>query len=98
MSKFKRGQSGNPKGRPKGAKNKISKDLRELIDVFLNENFEYVKNQFRELSPRDQIKFFTDLLPYAIPKLQHTKQENELSNLSPEDVEKLANELIKKIK
>ena len=75
-----KGQTNNPKGRPKGSKNRVSKDLKELIDAFLNEKFELVKDQFNKLPPKDQLKFFTDLLPYVVPKLQDTKQEVEINN------------------
>ena len=75
-----KGQTNNPKGRPKGSKNRVSKDLKELIDAFLNEKFELVKDQLNELPPKDQRKFFTNLLPYVVPKLQDTKQEVEINN------------------
>jgi hypothetical protein len=77
MSKFKKGQSGNPKGRPKGAKNILSKDLRETITDFLNENIETVTSKFSEMNTRDQSKLIIDLLQYAIPKLQNAKHEME---------------------
>jgi len=69
----------NRSGRKKGVKNKITKDLREAINNFLQENYETVTIKFNDLSPRDQMKFFLELLQYAIPKLQNIKQDADIN-------------------
>ncbi len=60
----------NKDGRPKGAKNKITVNLREKITDFLNDNFEKVLNDFEKLEPKDKMKFYLDFMNYAIPKYQ----------------------------
>ena len=84
MARFKKGESGNIGGRPPGAKNKVNEELREAISSFLSLEFEGMKSSFSRLAPKDKLKFFTDLLPYAIPRLQSTSLEMDFERL-PDD-------------
>ncbi len=90
---FKPGQSGNPQGRPKGSRNKVSNDLREKITDFLSGQFETIKTLFadedKKLSPRDKLKFYTELLQYGLPKLSSVSTEIDIDKLSDEDIEDL---------
>lgn len=79
MSKFKKGQSGNPNGRPKGAKNKDTKALRERINHLLNKNWEAIQTDLEELTPKERIDAYIKLLEYALPKLQRTELSTEQS-------------------
>ncbi len=69
---FKKGISGNPTGRPQGAQNKLTQQLRETISDFLFENFKKIKDDFKKLEPKERAKLYCDLLQYALPKLQAT--------------------------
>lgn len=93
---FKKGQSGNPKGRPRGAKNKATNELREWVERLINDNLDTIANDIKELDPNDRVKFFLALLNYTLPKQQSVKAEiNDereqivIANLSAESRETL---------
>jgi hypothetical protein len=47
-SRFKKGQSGNPSGRPKGAKNKAPKNLKKMRDLVITEAYREVRVQDKD--------------------------------------------------
>jgi len=93
---FEKGNSGNPDGRPKGTNNKLTKQLRETINDFLETNFESVIQDFEKLTPKERLKFYCELLQYGLPKLQAVQMENDFENLSDEQLNFIINELLKK--
>ena len=74
---FEQGISGNPEGRPKGAKNKNIMQLREMINGFLETNFEKIICDFEELKPKERVKLYCDLLQYGLPRLQAVQSATE---------------------
>lgn len=95
---FEKGQSGNPGGRPKGAANKVTNQLRETITAFLDENFEKVKKDFAKLTPAMRIRMYLELLQYGVPKLQSVQIETEFDRLTDEQLQEIVDELTNKIK
>lgn len=77
MSKYKKGQSGNINGRPKGAMNKEKKALRECITAFLEDNYELLEKDLLELQGKDRIDRMIALLEYSTPKLNRTDLSND---------------------
>lgn len=92
---FKQGQSGNIKGKPKGAKNKISLQLREMITDFLIENFSKVLKDFSLLKPNERAKLYCDLLQYGLPKLQSISTDIQLEKLPEEQLDEIINRITK---
>jgi hypothetical protein len=67
---FKKGQSGNPSGKPKGAINKTTKEIRETITHIVSNNIDTIQKDLDELSPKDRVKVLVDLIQYITPKLK----------------------------
>jgi hypothetical protein len=68
---FEKGQSGNPNGRPKGAKDKVTTEARQMFLGVMEGELHHVKGQLEALrheSARDYLKALAALLPYFLPK------------------------------
>jgi vacuolar-type H+-ATPase subunit E/Vma4 len=92
MGKF---EKGNP-GKPKGAKNKVNSQMRELIQQLFDDNFDKVQEDLEALEAKDRLKFLSDLLPYLLPKLQSTTHSTkiDLDSMSEEDMDILINRIV----
>jgi hypothetical protein len=99
---FKKGQSGNPTGRPAGTKNKATEDLRTKINAWIEDNWDEMKQDYRDMEPEKRLAFFEKLLKYAVPPLQSINMEvegrvsQELKQLSYEQVEEIAERILLK--
>lgn len=87
-------QKGNP-GKPKGAKNKKSVELRQAINNFLEDNFSRVQQDFDVLEPKDRMKLYCDLLQYGLPKLQAVSNTHGFENMTDDQLEEIVQELKK---
>ena len=68
---FKKGTSGNPKGKPKGLKNKVTEEARVIfVDVMEGEvgNIKDSLQLLREESTEKYLKALSSLFPYFMPK------------------------------
>lgn len=86
---FKKGISGNSKGRPKGAKNRNTEQVRELLVKFVNSNLQNLQKEYDLLEGRDKLIFIDRLLKHVLPRPLH-----ELEYLD----EKQLDDLIKRLK
>ena len=65
---FKKGTSGNPKGRPVGSKNKLSNELLNSIHELVMDNMEQFREDLKELSPKDRIQAMIQMTKIILPK------------------------------
>lgn len=61
-------------GRQKGTQNKDTKKLRERVDSLLDDNWDKVVNDLKELNPKERIDTYLKLLEYSLPKLSRSEQ------------------------
>ena len=95
-TKFEPGQSGNPAGRPKGARNKATV-LSEKITDFLEGDFELFLKDWKEIKALERTKLRAQLYEYVVPKLSRGRMEFDLSALSDEEVSRLLEIAVTKI-
>lgn len=70
MAKYKKGQSGNPNGRPKGSTNEKTAYIRDWVISVIGSNGQRLAQNFSHLSRKEQWRVITQLLPYVLPR-QH---------------------------
>ena len=96
---FEKGTSGNETGRPKGSSNKATSKVRDAYTQLLENNLEQLKDDFKDLDPKDRIKLFLDLSKYVIPQLKQVEQNNfnltPPADLTPEEIENFKKDFFK---
>ena len=80
---FKKGESGNPTGRPQGTPNRVNDEIRNRINEYLSENFDKVLNDLKTMEARDRVRFYIELLQYGVPKLKQTELKTEIEDRPP---------------
>ena len=93
--KYVKGQSGNSSGRPNGAQNKVTSNLRATITAFLSDNFKKIEQDFHAMPQKDRAKLYCDLLQYGLPKLQTMSMDLGFEKLSDQELSDIINQLIK---
>lgn len=79
----------NPKGRPKGSKNKVTRNLREWVYEWCEGNQRQFKRDLDELTPKERIDVFLKLLSYCLPRLQAVQAEIKTEDAVPNFYEML---------
>ena len=75
--RYQKGVSGNPKGRPKGALNKSTLSVRDLLSKAHAQNFDAIVQQIDEMSLKERLQFNRDILPYIAPKLSNVQIQED---------------------
>lgn len=91
--KFEKGKSGNPSGRPKGTKNKVTTDVKQFIQDIIDDNAESLAASFAFLDPSEQWRIAERLFAYIVPKQSATKTEVDFNNLTEEQIDAIVGQL-----
>lgn len=73
---FNKNTSGNPKGKPKGTLNKVTKLNREFIQSILDNQTIKIETELSNLSGKDYLIAIFNLFEYTMPKLNRTEIVN----------------------
>lgn len=93
-TRFKKGMSGNPSGRPLRAINKISRPLKLSISEFLEQRFNELPGIWDALKAKERAQLFCDLLPFVLPKQNNIDFDISLDKLSEEDLNRIVDKLL----
>ena len=74
-------------GRQKGSSNKATSKVRDSFTKLLEDNLEQLKEDFKELEPKDRIKLFLDLSKYVVPQLKQTDLTTKGKEISISPIE-----------
>ena len=93
---LKRGMTNNPRGKPPGNLNKLSRDMKQTIHEFLTENWDEVVIEFHKLKGKDKLNFYKDMMQYDLPKMQAMAVSGELNfkEMPEEAIDRIADKLI----
>ncbi len=80
---YKKGQSGNPSGRPQGAKDKTTKSIREKFNLLIENNFDKIQTDFESLTASERIRYYLEFARFVLPKLNSVEITEDNANFEP---------------
>jgi len=84
---LKKGMTNNPAGRPPGSPNKVTKEIRDILKEFIDDNIDKIKKDFATLEAKDRIKIFVEILQYVIPRYHAIHSTIETERDFPDKIE-----------
>jgi hypothetical protein len=72
---IKKGEVLNPKGRPKGAVGKITKQVKDSLQFVMERLESTIVEDIQKVTPQRRLQLYTDLMQFVKPKLASTKAD-----------------------
>lgn len=73
---FVKGISGNPNGRPSGAVNLATKEIREVVTAIVKNNILQLQTDIEAMGPLTRAKVLLALMEFVLPKVQKVQVES----------------------
>lgn len=86
---YKTGTSGNPAGRPRGAKGKYNKDIKALLNKIVIDNLPQIQTDLAALQPRERLQIIEKFISYLVPKAAKI----DVSALNDTDIDRIIENL-----
>ncbi len=67
---FNRGEIGNAAGRPKGVRNKLTRELRDVLKGIISNEPEWLSETLEQLQPKERIELVIKLAAFVLPKVE----------------------------
>jgi hypothetical protein len=67
---IKKGQSGNPNGRPKFTPNKTTAEIRNIFQLLLEQNLKQMGADLQLLEPKQRLEVLLKLTEFILPKVK----------------------------